>query len=109
MCFGVDADVFSALIEKLETAPVNDKLKPVLRYVKKLTETPSKMVAADADAIFAAGWEERALTDAVLICGLFNMANRVVDGHGVNQNMPQEVFEESGERLSQFGYLPPDN
>ncbi len=109
MRFGVDADVFSALIENIETAPVNDKLKPVLRYVKKLTETPSKMVAADADAIFAADWEERALTDAVLICGLFNMANRVVDGHGVSQNMPEEVFEESGKRLSKFGYLPPDN
>ena len=42
----------------LDASAVDDKLKPVLRFVKKLTETPSRMMQADVDAIFDAGWDE---------------------------------------------------
>ena len=45
--FGVEQGLLAALLEDLESSPVDDKLKPVLRYVKKLTETPSRMVQAD--------------------------------------------------------------
>jgi uncharacterized peroxidase-related enzyme len=106
--FGIDETLFEALLDDIETAAIEEKLKPILRYVKKLTETPYKMTQADADAIYAAGWGESALSDAVLICGMFNMANRVVEGHGVNQNLSSEIFEQSAERLSQHGYLLPE-
>ena len=87
--------------------PFSEMVEVILRYIKKLTETPYKMTQADADAIYAAGWDESALSDAVLICGMFNMANRVVEGHGVNQNLSSEIFEQSAERLSEHGYLLP--
>lgn len=105
--FGVELSLFESLIEDLDQAPVDNRLKPVLRYVKKLTETPYKMVQADADAVYAAGWDEKALSDAVLICGLFNMANRVVEGHGVDRELPQEIFDQGGKHLMANGYLPP--
>lgn len=106
--FGVDLSLFESLLRDVSTAPVDDKLKPVLQFVKKLTDTPYKMVQADADAVYAAGWDEKALSDAVLICGIFNMANRVVEGHGVNRSIPQAAFEAGGEHLKTHGYLPPD-
>ncbi|MBT8446084.1 MAG: peroxidase-related enzyme [Gammaproteobacteria bacterium] len=105
---GVDAALLEAMVEDLDTAPVAAKLKPVLRYVKKLTDAPYKMVQSDADAVYRAGWNDRALSDAVLICGLFNMANRVVEGHGVSKELPAELFEAGAERMSEHGYLPPD-
>ena len=37
----------------LDGAPVRDPMKPVLRYVRKLTEAPSRMTQADADAALA--------------------------------------------------------
>ena len=57
----------------------------LLRYVGKLTSNPSKITPADAEAVLAAGWDERALHDAVAVCALFNMMNRLVDGLGSPQ------------------------
>jgi len=54
--FGVDEAVFDELVVDIDTASVSPKLKPVLKYVKKLTLTPSKMVETDARAIYDAGW-----------------------------------------------------
>jgi alkylhydroperoxidase family enzyme len=93
-----------ALASDFETAPVDERLKPVLRYVEKLTKTPYRMTQADADAVHAAGWDESVLSDAVLICALFNMANRIVDGHGVERATSRKKFEKAGQMLAEFGY-----
>jgi len=37
----------------------------------------------DAQAVFAAGWDEQALYDAICVCALFNFMNRLVEGMGV--------------------------
>ena len=91
MAFGLQETTITALVEDVDTAPVDEKLKPLLRYVRKLTLSPAKMVQADADAVFAAGWPEEALHDAVLVCALFNFMNRVLDGSGIT---PKPVFDQ---------------
>ena len=100
--FGVPAGVLEAALADLDTAPIEDKLRPVLRYVGKLTSSPSRMTAADAEAVFAAGWDEQALYDAVLVCALFNFMNRMVDGLGITAD--EAYFEKSGNRLQEMGY-----
>lgn len=82
--FGVDAALIDALMEDIDSAPVNDKLKPVLRYVAKLTRLPAQLSDADAAAVYEAGWSERALYDAVQVCALFNFMNRIIEGTGVS-------------------------
>ena len=82
--FGIDGALIDALIEDPGTAPVDDKLRPVLAYAAKLNTLPSKMVQADAHAVYDAGWSEAALFEAVQVCALFNMMNRIVEGTGVN-------------------------
>jgi uncharacterized peroxidase-related enzyme len=100
--FGVPAGVLEAAIGNLDTAPVDDKLKPVLHYVGKLTSTPSRVTQADVDEVFAAGWDELALYHAVLVCALFNFMNRVVDGLGIRAD--ESYFAMSGKRLRNIGY-----
>jgi len=82
--FGIDGALIDALLTDIDGAPVSDKLRPVLHYVKKLNTLPSRMVPADAQAVLAVGWSEKALYEAVSICGLFNMMNRMVEGTGIN-------------------------
>jgi len=41
------------------------------------------MTEADAAPVYAAGWDERALYDAIVVCALFNFMNRLVDGCGI--------------------------
>ena len=100
--FGVDEGLLESLLTDIDGSPVADKIKPVLRYVKKLTETPSRIVQADADAIFDAGWDEDSFHFTVMICALFNMYNRIMDGYGIRNTA--EFRQERGALLAQQGY-----
>ena len=100
--FGVDEGLLESMLSDLDASAVDDKLKPVLRFVKKLTENPSRMVQADVDAIFDAGWDEDCYHYAVMICGLFNMMNRIMDGYGVKNTA--EGRQMRGKLLVDIGY-----
>lgn len=81
--FGVEEGLIDELVEDLESVEIDDKIKAALRYSKKVTENASKLVAGDADDLYAAGWDENALMNIVEICALFAMYNRLADGTGV--------------------------
>ncbi len=81
--FGTDEAVIDAMVEDLDSAPVPEKMRPLLAYVKKLTNLPTNLRASDAQAVYEAGWSERALYDAVQVCALFNFMNRIIEGTGV--------------------------
>ena len=98
--FGVPAEQLTAALDDLGT--VDERLRPVLRYVGKLTRSPARVTDADVAAVRAAGWDDRAVHDAVLVCALFNFMNRLVDGLGVRA--PDGYFAVSAERLHDHGY-----
>lgn len=100
--FGVPESTITELFDDFDGASVDAKMKPVLRYIRKLTETPTKMVQADADAVYAAGWDERALYDAVQVCCLYNFMNRFVEGLGLTAIA--EHFDMEGEMIEKGGY-----
>ena len=101
--FGIDEGVFDELMTDIDTARIDERLKPILQFVKKLTQTPARMTQADADAIFAAGWDEQAFVDAVSICAALNYFNRFVDGIGVD--VDSETARQTGaELLPTIGY-----
>ncbi|MGP3919824.1 carboxymuconolactone decarboxylase family protein [Nonomuraea sp. 10N515B] len=100
--FGVGQDTLAAALDDLETAPVAEKMRPVLRYARKLTLTPSRITPEDASAVLEAGWAERALHDVVAVCALFNFANRFVDGLGVTAG--PDYLAMSAQRLTSIGY-----
>jgi uncharacterized peroxidase-related enzyme len=99
---GVDRGLFARLLDDVDRAPIADRLKPVLRYMKTLTLAPSRLTQADADAVFAAGWDEQALGDAIAICALFNFYNRIVEGHGIKGT--PAYFERVKGFIAQQGY-----
>ena len=67
-----------------------------------VTETPSRMVQADVDAIFNAGCDEDCFHYTVMICGLFNLMNRIMDGYGVNNTAEGRLI--NGRKLVDTGY-----
>ncbi len=101
--FGVSGELLKALVDDIEAAPLEPRLRPVFRYVRKLTETPSRRVAADVEAIHAAGWDDTAVFHAASVCGLFCLDNRLVQGLGV-QAQPPEVLAGTVKRLHDLGY-----
>ena len=102
--FGIPEEVFETLMADLDAAPVDEKAKPILRFVRTLTESPSRMVQADTDAVFAAGWDEAALQPAILVCARFNYMSRFVAGHGLEYT--PEIAQTNKKRIP-FLYGPP--
>jgi alkylhydroperoxidase family enzyme len=101
-CSASASEAIDGLIHDLATAPVDSKLRPILAFVKKLTLTPARMTQADADAVFAAGWDEAALHSAIAVCCVFNFMNRLVDGHGIEAD--RASFAERGRKHVEMGY-----
>ncbi|MDX1483069.1 MAG: peroxidase-related enzyme [Alphaproteobacteria bacterium] len=80
---GADEAVFEPLLQDIETAPVREEMKPLLAFVRKLTLTPARVTQADVDAVFAAGWDEQSVHEAICVCARFSMMNRLTLGHGL--------------------------
>jgi uncharacterized peroxidase-related enzyme len=101
---GADAEAVRAAVDDIETADVDAAFKVLLRFVKKLTLTPGAISQADADAVYAAGWDERALHDAVAVCSIVNFYNRYIIGTGVDA--ADDVLVKRGRMLAEYGYEP---
>jgi uncharacterized peroxidase-related enzyme len=101
---GADAEAIRAAVRDIETADVDESFKVLLRFVKKLTLTPGEISQADADAVYAAGWDEGALHDTVAVCSIVNFYNRYIIGAGVDAT--DDVLGKRGRALAEFGYVP---
>jgi uncharacterized peroxidase-related enzyme len=105
---GIEEQVVAALVNDLVTASVEDRMRPVLGLVRTLTLTPAKACDVEVEAVYAAGWDEQALHDAVSVCGLFNLMNRLVEGLGITAT--PEQHRAAAERLgAPTGYMLPND
>jgi|SRR5918994_2478664 uncharacterized peroxidase-related enzyme len=100
--FGIPEETITTALDDVDAAPVDKRMKPILRYVEKLTVAPSQMTSDDAARVLEAGWPEQALHDAVSVCALFNLMNRLVDGLGIAGG--PDYFAISGGRLVDIEY-----
>jgi uncharacterized peroxidase-related enzyme len=111
IALGMDADAMATVLSDTRSVDVDPRMRPILAFVRKLTLSPGKIKGEDVDPIFTAGWDDRALYDAVAICALFNLMNRLVNGLGVEA--PEAYTKLAAQRLADGGYahlvdlLPP--
>ena len=75
------------LVNQLKTDYTNADLTPpqraMLDYAVKLTESPTRMEAADLKPLREAGFDDKAILDINQIIAYFAYVNRVADGLGV--------------------------
>ena len=79
-----------------------NKLKTILDYVKVLTIAPSSLNSTHVEAVLNAGFSEDQLKEAIVVSAAFNMFNRIVEGHGVEEN--SNTWMPSAEMINKFGY-----
>lgn len=113
-CLGVHRSTLAAMeigwatMEALAEGPdgerIDDRLRAMLRFAEKLTETPERMGQGDVDALLAAGWSEQAVEDAINVVSLFNYVNRLVDAIGIEGD--ETYFRQVGGMLASKGYAP---
>jgi len=102
--WGIPEGLIDDLIADIDSADIEDKYKPLLKFVRKLTLTPSEMTQADADAVFDAGWDEKGLHDAIAVTARMSFMNRIVEGHGFIP-MSRERARNNAEKRVKLGYV----
>ena len=78
---GIGKNQLESVLEDIESAECEEKLKSILHFVKKLTLTPSRMTPDDAETIFDSGWDKETYYYIVSICSITNYTNRMVSGY----------------------------
>lgn len=81
--FGIEDGLLEAIIENIDSADIEDKMKVLLKFVKKITKESYKITQKDVDTVLNFGWSKEAYYNTVAICSLFNFYNRLVDSYGL--------------------------
>jgi uncharacterized peroxidase-related enzyme len=62
-----------------ETAPISERLRAMLRFLRKLTLEPEAVGADDVRALHAVGLDDAAIEEAVYVATCFNVIDRLAD------------------------------
>ena len=92
------------MLENWRTAPVDAKLRAALGFLEKLTLHPADVRPADVAPLRAAGITDEGVEDAIHVCALFSIYDRLADAMGWHLPGP-DGYAASGRNLMQRGYL----
>jgi|SRR3954465_10888974 uncharacterized peroxidase-related enzyme len=84
-------------------APISEKLRVMLGFLEKLTLQPAEVGPDDAVALRAEGLSDEEIEDAVQVCALFNIINRVADSLGF-ENASTDGYQKNARWLMNAGY-----
>ncbi|MFD0204823.1 MULTISPECIES: carboxymuconolactone decarboxylase family protein [Saccharothrix] len=88
----------------LDTAPVSDKLRALLRIAAAVQESGRKVTTELVEAARAQGATDVEIHDTVLIAAAFCMFNRYVDGLGTVAPDDPSGYAASARRIVEQGY-----
>ena len=92
----------AAVLNDLQSAPVEEPLRATLRMLGKLTQEGT-IGAEDMREVVAAGVSTQQAKDALAICAAFNTTNRLADTFGFEVLTP-EAFNAGAKYLLRRGY-----
>ena len=91
------------VLEDVESAPIDSRLKAMLRFLEKMTLRPEEMLPLDGDGLRAAGVSDEAAEDAIGVALSFNLIDRLADSFAF-AIPPDAAFRGSAPRLLKHGY-----
>jgi alkylhydroperoxidase family enzyme len=91
------------VLEDVESAPIDSRLKAMLRFLEKMTLRPEEMLPSDGAALRAAGISNEAAKDAIGVALAFNLIDRLADSFAF-EIPPDAYFRGSAPRLLKRGY-----
>jgi alkylhydroperoxidase family enzyme len=91
------------VLEDVESAPIDSRLKAMLRFLEKMTLRPEGMSPLDGATLRAAGVSDEAAEDAIGVALAFNLIDRLADSFAF-QVPPDTYFRGSAPRLLKRGY-----
>ena len=92
-----------AVLTDWRTAPIREPLRAMLGFLDKLTLEPEGLTAADVAALRCAGLTDQAIEDAIQVCAIFNIYDRMADALAFELLEPGPTVQ-SARRLLRRGY-----
>ena len=93
------------MLNDFESAPIDERLRATLRFLRKMTLEPDALTPGDARAVLAAGVDKPALTEAIHVAYLFNIYDRLADTMGWHVPDPSTgYYQAAAKRLLKHGY-----
>ena len=91
-----------AVLDNLDTAPIEEPLRMTLQLLRKLTKEHS-VTPDDMKKLLAAGVSKQQILDALAVCFAFNVIDRLADTFEFHVPGP-EAFAASAKFLLKNGY-----
>lgn len=102
--YGQRGNVVDEVLCDLDTASIDEKMQALLAIADKVRQDGRLVSDADVSRARAAGADDRAIHDTVLIAALFCLFNRYVDGLATIAPRDPALYEEIGVRIATKGY-----
>lgn len=74
--------VKAVLEDDWRTAPIPERLRVTLGFLEKMTLAPQDLGPADVAPLREAGLSDEEIADAIHVCAIFNLINRLADAMG---------------------------
>lgn len=101
---GDQAGVVDTLLNGDTSAGLDEKMQALLNIAGKVRKDGRSVTDADVARARAAGADDRAIHDTVLISAMFCMANRYVEGLATEKPRDLSIYDEMGADLAKNGY-----
>jgi uncharacterized peroxidase-related enzyme len=105
--YGNNANLVDDVLHDMKQSAVSDKMKTLLHIAGKVQVLGKEVTEQDVAAARAAGADDRAIHDTVLIAATFCMFNRYVDGLASFTPTDPEEYAAMGKRMMEKGYQLP--
>jgi uncharacterized peroxidase-related enzyme len=101
---GNESDMVDSVLSQGAQAPVSEKLQALLEIAGKVRLDGRLVTAEDVARARAAGADDKAIHDTVLIAAAFSMYTRYVDGLATWAPQEPGAYDEMGALIAENGY-----
>jgi alkylhydroperoxidase family enzyme len=98
-----DDKLVAAVLENWRTAPVSEARRSTLGFLEKLTTDPGAVGPPDLEPLRAAGVSDKAIEEAIYVCFLFSVMDRLADAFDFELHSAGD-FKKGGQVLYTLGY-----
>lgn len=105
--YGAERAVVDQAVVDFREAPLSEKMKTLLVIAGKVQQGGRRVTDEEVSQARAAGADDKAIHDTVLIAAAFCMFNRYVDGLATLVTEDAAAYEQMGAVLAEQGYLHP--
>jgi hypothetical protein len=92
------------VLDDYKTAPIDDRLRVMLAFLEKLTLRPDEVTPDDVAPLRAAGLTDEAIADAIHVCAMFNIYDRLADALDWEVSADPIYWIKQGKYLLKSGY-----